>query len=211
MAMMFFVALHTLFCNGLSFYSTNKKLKFATINPVTSFSYHQPCPTAFTRPVIPTAVRISANIEGESSPYTHVDWSAMARYSMGLSVQMAFLFGFLIVVDLLVAKLPLQQIPFVVNFLFLYAFNLKSSLFSILPQRKSDGRKLKQENWEYNKRNKPSWTPPGFAFVIGWPILTFGLRAFTGAMIVQSIGTYANPTIMSLMLHLGIGNLWNTV
>ena len=47
--------------------------------------------------------------------------------------------------------------------------------------------------------------------MIGWPLLTFGLRAYTGAVIVQAAGGYANAAIMSLMLHLSVGTLWTTV
>lgn len=145
------------------------------------------------------------------SSYEKIDWEALVKYPVGLGVQMALIFGFLKGVDKIVSYYSLK-IPFGLSMIFLYAFNLKSSLFSIFPQKKTDGQKLTQENWEYNKRRKPSWTPPGLAFVFGWPLLTFGLRAFTGAMVVKSLGgTYANPAIMSLMLHLGIASLWNTV
>jgi len=152
--------------------------------------------------------------DASSSTYEKLDTEALIKYPLGLAAQTALMFGFLTGIDKMLAYFspPLMKpLPFVVNFVFLYAFNLKSSFFSILPNKKSDGRKLNQENWEYNKRNIPSWTPPGIAFVFGWPLFTFGLRAFTGAMIVQSTGgRFASPAIMSLMLHFCMGNLWNT-
>lgn len=155
---------------------------------------------------------------GGRSPYIvydKVDKAALFKYSVGLATQVSLLFGFFTAVDRILAHFPSVKVPFVANVIFLYAFSLRSSLFSILPNTNSDseGSKLTEEgNQEYNKRNIPSWTPPGIAFVLGWPLLTFGLRAVTGAMVVQaSGGQYASPAIMSLMLHLSLGNLWNTV
>jgi len=147
---------------------------------------------------------------GASKSYEKVDWKAVAVYPLGLVAQVSLMFVFLAGVDKVVAHFSLK-VPFVANAIFLYAFNLKSALFSILPNKRDDGRKMKQENWEYNKRNIPSWTPPGIAFVFGWPLFTFGLRAYTGAMVVKSTGHFACPAIMSLMLHLSTGSLWNTV
>jgi len=152
---------------------------------------------------------------GESSSFRYdtIDWTALVKYPVGLAGQLFLLFGFFTGIDKILAHYSLlSRVPFAVNVVFLYLFNLKSSLFSTLPVSKSEGRKLKQENWEYNKRKVASWTPPGIAFVFGWPLLTFGLRAVTGAMIVKaSGGRYGTRAIMSLMLHLSIGDLWNTV
>ena len=151
----------------------------------------------------------------ESSAYDGMDWTALAKYSVGLAAQMSFLFGFLAAIDAVLVCFPSVEVPFAANVAFLYSFNLKSSLFSILPSSKIEGRKITDKDkgtQEYNQRNVPKWTPPGIAFVFGWPLLTFGLRAVTGAMVVQaSGGRYATPAIMSLMLHLSVGNLWNTV
>lgn len=175
-------------------------------------------PSISTRTSTTTALLESVNNGGGSgggtgsiSSYDKVDWTALIKYPVGVAVQMSLIFGFLTGVDKLVAHFSLK-VPFAVNFLFLYAFSIKSSLFSILPSKKSGTKEQKQEDWEYNQRNKPSWTPPGIAFAIGWPLLTFGCRAFAGAMVVQAMGgIYATPAIMSLMFHFCIGTLWNTV
>ena len=152
--------------------------------------------------------------KASTSAYGGLDWTALAKYSVGLAAQTSLLFGFLSAIDAVLARFPAVEVPFAANAAFLYAFNLRSSLFSILPSSKIEGRKITDKDkgtQEYNKRNVPKWTPPGIAFVFGWPLLTFGLRAFTGAMVVQaSGGRYATPAIMSLMLHLSVGNLWNT-
>jgi len=151
----------------------------------------------------------------EPRAYSGVDGTALAKYSVGLAAQMSLLFGFLAAIDAALVRFPSVGVPFAANVAFMYAFSLKSSLFSILPSSKNEGRKITDEDkgtQEYNKRNIPKWTPPGIAFVFGWPLLTFGLRAVTGAMVIRaSGGRYATTAIMSLMLHFSVGNLWNTV
>lgn len=151
----------------------------------------------------------------QPSAYDGVDGTALAKYSVGLAAQMSLLYGFLAAIDAVLVCFPSVKVPFAANVAFLYAFNLKSSLLSILPSSKNEPRKITDKDkgtQEYNKRNVPKWTPPGIAFVLGWPLLTFGLRAITGAMVVQaSGGRYATAAIMSLMLHFSFGNLWNTV
>ena len=144
---------------------------------------------------------------------TIVDWTSIIKYTIGLTVQMVLLYGFLGVVDYVVASTFLT-IPFGVNFLLLYVFNLQTSVFSILKQTKGSERKKlsKEASVRYDRKIVPTWTPPPIAFVLGWPILTFGLRAYTAAMIVEQChGRYATVPILALMLHLCLGSVWNTV
>jgi len=192
---------------------------FNTVKPIVSLRSRPSSSTTLPFPIVPGSTtafhpQSMASIKNppSSSIYETIDWTALVKYSVGLAGQLSLLFGFLTGMDKILAHYSSLKVPFAANVVFLYLFNLKSSLFSILPNSMSERRKLKQENWEYNKRNIASWTPPGIAFVFGWPLLTFGLRAVTGAMIVEaSGGRYAVPAIMSLMLHLAIGDLWNTV
>jgi len=153
------------------------------------------------------AAASSSNDEGS---YTKIDYEALLyKYPVGLLGQTSLIYGFLTVIDKLLMRFSssIPKVPFVLNFFFLYLFNLKSSSFSILPNQRSDG----EEDRDFIKANKPSWTPPGLAFVFGWPLLTFGLRAYTASMIIDAMGgRYATLPIMSLMLHLGVGCLWNT-
>jgi len=143
--------------------------------------------------------------------YTQIDWAALAKYSVGLATQMALIYSTFTVLDKVIAMAQRKwafQIPTAIHFVFLYAFNLRTSFFSILPNQKP----TQEDNWAYEKRKVPSWTPPGIVFAIMWPLVVFGLRAATGAMVVaQSAGRYATTPIMTLMLHLGVANLWNTV
>ena len=190
--------------NGLSPIRSLSSIPAPALRPSTASAPSTSSSTAFLESVL------STNGGGrKASYYDKIDWKAIAKYSTGLAAQMSLIFGFLTGIDKIVVHFSFK-VPFALNFVLFYAFNLKSSLFSILPSRRSDGLKMKQEKWAYNQRKKPSWTPPGFAFALGWPLLTFGLRAYTGAMVVQSLGSYANSAIMSLMLHFGVGTLWNT-
>lgn len=208
------------FCDGRSlaaFGSSHLPPPFdVSTSPITSVLH--PASNSATRLFQESSGDVSIPNGGESSSrlvYDKVDKAALGKYSVGVATQLSLLFGFFTALDRILAHFSSVEVPFVANVIFLYAFNVRSSLFSILPNtnRDGEGRKLTEEgNPEYNKRNIPSWTPPGIAFVFGWPLLTFGLRAVTGAMVVQaSGGRYASPAIMSLMLHLSLGNLWNTV
>eukprot|EP00980_Cylindrotheca_fusiformis_P001006 scaffold276_cov132-Cylindrotheca_fusiformis.AAC.1 len=104
-------------------------------------------------------------------------------------------------------SINISNIPVWVNAIFFYGFNLKTSVFSPLPSKTDRD----SEGWEYQKRNRPSWTPPGWVFGIMWPLFVFGTRAVTAAVMVQKLGCYANVPIMALMLNLSFGNLWNTM
>lgn len=144
-----------------------------------------------------------------------IDWNAIVKYTVGLSGQWSLIAGFLKGIDWAQARfLPnlVGRVPFLVNFLFFYAFNIRSSFFSLLPNTKADTQGKKEKEWEWKKRIQPSWTPPGIVFAIMWPLFTFGLRAATSAMVVKSTGgKYATLPILCLMLHFCVGNLWNTV
>jgi tryptophan-rich sensory protein len=138
-----------------------------------------------------------------------VDFEAIGKYAASLTVQMALIFGVLAGIDKLVARYSLTRIPFYANVLFFYLFNLNTSAFSLLPQLKEKA--TKQQDWEYQRRKRPSWTPPGYVFAIMWPLFVFGTRAVTAATVVSKTSRYADPAIMALMLHLCVANLWNTV
>ena len=134
-----------------------------------------------------------------------MDFAAIGKYGAALTVQLSLIYGLLAGIDAIVAKYTVK-IPFYVNVIFFYSFNLITSIFSPLPSKRPE-----QKEWEYTKRKQPSWTPPGPVFAIMWPLFVFGTRAATAALIVQKTGLYATPAIMALMLHLAFGTLWNTV
>jgi len=137
-----------------------------------------------------------------------IDFVAIGKYGAALAIQMSLIFGLFTGIDFLLAKYATIKVPFAVNFIFFYFFNLKTSIFSPLPNKKEGD----TSDWEYTRRNQPSWTPPGLVFAFMWPVFVFGIRAATAAQIVRlSGGVYASPAIFSLLLHLVVGTLWNTV
>jgi hypothetical protein len=151
---------------------------------------------------VPTATN-----SGQGLP---VDLAAIGKYGLGLGIQLSLIFGFFSAADTALTKLfsvDISAIPVWVNAIVFYFLNLNTSFFSPLPSR----RDTNQTGWEYQKRNRPFWTPPGWVFAVMWPLFVFGTRAVTAAIIVQSVGKYANAAIMALMLHLAVANLWNTM
>jgi hypothetical protein len=135
-----------------------------------------------------------------------VDFVALLKYGIGFGVQMSLIYGLLFGVDRVVAKFALK-IPFYAKCIFFYFFNIKTGAFSPLK-----GRREPSDDAEKKVKKKPKWTPPGYVFGVMWPLFVFGTRAATASMIVSaSGGAFATSTIMSLMFHLGFGNLWNTV
>lgn len=147
----------------------------------------------------------------ESSARLPVDYAAIGKWAVGYSGQLLLIYGFLSILDKVVAKFNLLPLPYYITIPFFYAFNLKTSLFNLLPNQKTKSQKMTQDDWEYNKRNKPSWTPPGFVFALMWPLFVFGMRATTAAMVYSKTGTLACAPILMLMAHLSVGSLWNTV
>jgi translocator protein len=152
----------------------------------------------------------SSSVSTESTPQP-VDYSAIGKWTVAYTGQLGLIYGFLSVLDKIAARFNLLPLPYYVTIPFFYFFNLKTSVFSLLPNQKTKSQKMTQSDWEYNKRTKPSWTPPGVVFALMWPLFVFGLRATTAAMVLAETGKFATPAIMMLMAHLSVGNLWNTV
>lgn len=137
-----------------------------------------------------------------------VDWSALLKYGVSVSVQLSLIFGVFSVLDKVAATFSIQ-VPFALNIALFYFFNAKTGIFSPLKQCRDMGKR--GEGFGKNQV-RPSWTPPGWVFAIMWPIFVFGTRATTASMIVDfNSGRYATATLMSLFAHLAFGNLWNTV
>jgi len=72
-------------------------------------------------------------------------------------------------------------------------------------------------------RKMPSWTPPGVVFPIVWLLIIGPLRATSSSLVVSELlsrsasasagssSVYGSTTIMALMAHLSIGDIWNTI
>jgi tryptophan-rich sensory protein len=137
----------------------------------------------------------------------------VAKYAGAIAVQLGLLYGFLSGLDAAVARWDLK-VPFAANCLLFYALSLKSRVFNPLANSRPQVKTLESDSAS-SKRNMPAWTPPGFVFPIMWLLIIAPLRAVASSMVVSAAGAsstrYASRTVMALMLHLSIGDVWNTI
>jgi tryptophan-rich sensory protein len=104
-------------------------------------------------------------------------------------------------------------VPFPVAFAIFYACSLKSRVFNPLNNQRPDRSKAiqgKEGSAGFRDRIMPSWTPPGVVFPIMWLLIIGPIRAYSSALIATNIGFFSIP-IMAFMLHLTVGDIWNTV
>ena len=136
-----------------------------------------------------------------------LDVEALGKYALAIGTQMSLFYALLSGVDYVVQMNDLQ-IPFAVNCVVFWFVALKSRVLNPL-----NNKRPQRENLEATgeTRNLPSWTPPGFIFPIMWILIIGPIRASTTAMVYDVTGSYANAAILSLMLHLSIGDVWNTI
>jgi translocator protein len=157
---------------------------------------------------------------------TALDTGAILRYVAALILQMGLLTGLLKGMDVISGALNLTgRIPIAVNFAIFYFLALKSRIFNPLcnarprPQTKEVGSSEVGstsgigEVGSSSPRKMPTWTPPGFVFPIVWILIIGPLRAVSSSLVYMSNGgVYADgSTILWLMLHLSIGDVWNTI
>jgi len=162
----------------------------------------------------PIVLRTATESKGtEVSAKREADFDAIAKYAVALVTQVglfALLFSGL---DKLIAKMGVK-VPFAVNCLFFYFIALKSRNLNPLPNNRPQRKTLevnKESSDEAQKRIMPTWTPPGYVFPIMWLLIIAPLRAASASMVYNVTGTYANVAIVSLILHLSIGDIWNTI
>lgn len=144
-----------------------------------------------------------------------VDTGALSKYGLAVSLQMAGITAFLAGLDgaLGVAGLEAQDIPFPAIFLLFVGLSLKSRVFSPLNNQRPDLEKAVkgEEAKGFNDRIMPSWTPPGVTFPIMWVLIVAPLRSYSTSLVLAANGHFCDPTILALMLHLSIGDTWNTI
>ena len=150
----------------------------------------------------------------------HLNWDAVAKYVTAIVVQMSLGFGIFTALDRIV-KMYSFQTPFAVNVVFFYFMALKSRVLNPLANNRPQPKTLETRGGSggsgddatvpNTKRIMPSWTPPGFIFPIVWLLVIGPIRAITSSLIYTSTGRYACWPIMSLLLHLSIGDVWNTI
>jgi translocator protein len=123
-----------------------------------------------------------------------LDTGALVKYGTASVIQLSLISLFFFGIDSLLAvstKASQSTLPAPLTWMICYAFSLKSAGF--------------------RDRKMPTWTPPGPVFPIVWLLIIAPLRATSSTMIVQSLGKYFTIPLMSLMLHLSCGDIWNTI
>lgn len=139
-----------------------------------------------------------------------LDVDALLKYAGAIGTQMSLFYGLFWAVDALAAATGSWHVPFAVNCVVFWFAALKSRVLNPL-----NNSRPQRENFEANAdtttRKMPSWTPPGLIFPIMWILIIGPIRAATTAMVYSVTGTYANVAILSLMLHLSIGDCWNSI
>jgi benzodiazapine receptor len=137
------------------------------------------------------------------------DVDAVLKYTVALTTELGLFFGIFTGLDKLVAMTGVE-IPIAVNFIFFYFCALKSRVLNPLLNKRPQPKNLETDDGA-PKRVMPSWTPPGVVFPIMWLLIIGPMRAASSVLVYQAAGTYANAAILSLMLHLSIGDVWNTI
>ncbi len=134
-----------------------------------------------------------------------LDVDALVKYVTAGLVQMA---GFAVVLLAFDegAKAMGFEPPFWLNFLIFYACSLKSRAFNPLSnERPKVGSPLGAEIV------RPSWFPPGVIFPIMWILIIGPIRAYSSALVYDTAGHYVNIATLSFLLHLTMGDIWNTI
>lgn len=143
-----------------------------------------------------------------------LDTEAIAKYFIALITQMSLISGFFYALDtILPMVIGTNTLPTVVTWIMCYLFSLKSRVFNPLNNARPDRQKAIKEGKSdgFKDRNQPSWTPPGVVFPIMWLLIIGPLRATSSTLIVNSMNGYFTLPLLSLMLHLSFGDIWNTI
>lgn len=150
------------------------------------------------------------------------DYNAIIKYISAITIQMSIFLIMLQCLDKIQSILPISKnIQFIINFILFYGLSLKSRIFNPLSNFRPNPKTLesksdndsddKKDNKLLFKRNMPKWTPPGITFPIVWLLLIGPLRAYTASLIIQTTGLYTCIPILAFLLHLSIGDVWNTI
>jgi benzodiazapine receptor len=148
---------------------------------------------------------------GATSLFSKIDFGALSKYILALAVQMSLFYGLCTGLDKFVVPRLGGPLPMFVNIPLFYICALKSRIFNPLSNRRPLPSTKELEETQQEQRTMPTWTPPGFIFPIVWLLLIGPLRAVTSSMIVKETGVYTTKALLALMLHLSIGDVWNTI
>lgn len=163
----------------------------------------------------PSIVTRTAPAMSVGTAQQELDSDALVRYVGAIGLQIACLaaaFGLVDKATDLVTgggSLPWQAVTAV-----FFLLSLRSRLFSPLDNSRPDLQKSTagEKTGGFNDRIMPSWTPPGVVFPIMWVLIVAPLRAYSSTLVWEAHGGHLlDPTLLCLMLHLSVGDTWNTI
>jgi benzodiazapine receptor len=189
-----------------SFQSSHHAVTFHTATNLKS-DENPPVVSQFAPRSISNTALFSATKNAQSSDEPELDVDALFKYASAGAVQMGCFYALLNALDLGVTNLNLDMdVPIWANGLFFYACSLKSRVFNPL-----NNKRPQVDNIQGGERIRPSWTPPGVFFPIMWLLIIGPIRAYSSALVVDAAGEYANIATLSFLLHLSVGDVWNTI
>lgn len=163
----------------------------------------------------PLSSSSSDNGNGASDSTTSsLDRQAVLKYLLAIGMQMSAITVYFYLIDMVnIAYIPFDVPLPIISALF-YLMSLRSRFFSPLDNRRPNLTELASSGKTdgYRDRIMPRWTPPGFFFPIMWILIIAPLRAYASTLIFQENGGFlCDPAILLFMLHLSIGDTWNTI
>ena len=140
------------------------------------------------------------------------DFFAAASYISATTIQWMLLVSFLHMfqvhivnqIGIIIPQYATHVTNFVIFALALFA-SMRSRLFSVL-----DNRRPIYLTDESRSMKRPAWTPPPFTFPLIWNGIAL-LRTLSTLLVYQSKQTLLCMPILIFMLHLCIGDTWNTI
>jgi len=163
-----------------------------------------------------TSRLMAASSSTQEPPEIQLDTSALIKYGSSIAIQMSLITALFAGVDVATNALGLEDgLPFLAVLPIFYGLSLKSRTFNPLNNQRPNRDQALQKEGEtqgFRDRVMPSWTPPGVTFPIMWVLIIGPIRAYTSALVYQSNGHHlCDLTILALMLHLSMGDVWNTI
>lgn len=144
-----------------------------------------------------------------------LDTDALVKYGSAVGIQMAGLTAFLGALDQGVALSGIDSLPFPATFGLFLVLSLKTRVFNPLNNKRPELDKAVagEATKGFNDRVMPSWTPPGVTFPIMWVLIVAPLRAYSTCLVLAAHGggSLLDPSVLALLLHLSIGDTWNTI
>lgn len=166
-----------------------------------------------------TATALPSSAAGsDEDPYAspRLDADALAKYAASAATELALFGATFQLLDTALDQLGMKP-PFAAAAFVFYAASLKSRVFNPLNNSRPDlskavgGGEGGAASPGFRDRVMPSWTPPGVLFPIMWILIIGPLRAYSSALVVSSTGAFFTLPTMAFVLHLTIGDIWNTI